>query len=215
VGISSASSGFSVLSRMISILNIQNYQSIKFVQIPGTLYLINRTSFDDLWMDEVCPLFTDSNALSNRINTYRNASIVSTRYTQYMATFPVWNSAPTKGGNYLLKVFLNDDTSKLVFTKRFLVVNTKATVSGIITQPYNNNLFQTHQRVQANVSTAAGQINAFSPQDLKVVMLQNYIWSSANMLTVPQSSEIIEYSDERYHSRRKRRLLICRFAIKK
>jgi len=136
--------------------------------------------------------------LSNRINTYRNASIVSTRYTHYMATFPERNSAPTKGGNYLLKVFLNDDTSKLVFTKRFLVVNTKATVSGIITQPYNNNLFQTHQRVQANVSTAAGQINAFSPQDLKVVMLQNYIWSSANMLDRPTifRGNYYEYSDE-------------------
>ena len=136
--------------------------------------------------------------LSNRINTYRNASIVQTRYTHYMATFPERNSAPTRGGNYLLKVFLNDDTSKLVFTKRFLVVNTKATVSGIITQPYNNNLFQTHQRVQANVSTAAGQINAFSPQDLKIVMLQNYIWSSANMLDRPTifRGNYYEYSDE-------------------
>ena len=136
--------------------------------------------------------------LSNRINTYRNASIVQSRYTHYMATFPERNSAPTRGGNYLLKVFLNDDTSKLVFTKRFLVVNTKATVSGIITQPYNNNLFQTHQRVQANVSTAAGQINAFSPQDLKIVMLQNYIWSSANILDRPTifRGNYYEYSDE-------------------
>ena len=136
--------------------------------------------------------------LSNRIGTYRNSSIVGTRYTHYMATFPERNSAPTRGGNYLLKVFLNDDTSRLVFTKRFLVVNTKATVSGIITQPYNNNFFQTHQRVQANVSTAAGQINAFSPQDLKIVMLQNYIWSTASQVDRPTvfRGNYYEYSDE-------------------
>lgn len=135
---------------------------------------------------------------SNRITTYRSSSIAGTRYTHYMVTFPERNSGPTKGGNYLLKVFLNDDTSKLAFTKRFLVVNTKTAVSGIITQPYNNNYFQTHQRVQANVSTAAGQINPFSPQDLKVVVLQNNVWSSASMIDRPTifRGNYYEYSDE-------------------
>lgn len=135
---------------------------------------------------------------SNRIGTYRNSSIVGTRYTHYQAFLPERNSAPTKGGNYLLKVFLNDDTSKLVFTKRFLVVNLKASVSGLVTQPYNNNFFRTHQRVQATVSTAAGQINPFSPQDLKVVILQNYVWSSASLLDRPSifRGNHYEYSDE-------------------
>lgn len=136
--------------------------------------------------------------LSNRIGTYRTSSLVGTRYTHYTATLPERNSAPTKGGNYLLKVFLNDDTSKIIFTKRFLVVNNKATVSGLVTQPYNNNYFQTHQRVQANVTTAAGQINAFSPQDLKVVMVPNFIWSSATMIDRPTvfRGNYYEYSDE-------------------
>lgn len=135
---------------------------------------------------------------SNRIGTYRNSSIVGTRYTHYQAVFPERNSAPTRGGNYLLKVFLNDDTSKLAFTRRFLVVNTKASVGGIVTQPYNNNYFQTHQRVQATVSTAAGQINTFSPQDLKVVILQNYVWSSASLIDRPSiyRGNHYEYSDE-------------------
>src|SRR4026207_1487755 len=55
---------------------------------------------------------------TNRISTYRNSSIVSTRYTHYQATIPERSSAPTRSGNYLLTVFLNDDISKLVFTKR-------------------------------------------------------------------------------------------------
>ncbi len=135
---------------------------------------------------------------SNRISTYRNSSITGIRYIHYQAFFPEKNSAPTKGGNYLLKVFLNDDTSKLVFTKRFLVVNTKAAVSGIVTQPYNNNFFQTHQRVQANVSTSQGQINSFSPQDLKVVVLQNNVWASASVIDRPTifRGNYYEYSDE-------------------
>ena len=135
---------------------------------------------------------------SNRISTYRSSSITGIRYTHYMATLPERNSAPIKGGNYLLKVFLNDDTSKLAFTKRFLVVNTKTSVSGSVTQPFNNNFFQTHQRVQAMVSTATNQLNAFSPQDLKVVIIQNNVWANASILDRPSifRGNYYEYSDE-------------------
>ena len=135
---------------------------------------------------------------SNRITNYRHSSLAQTRYTHYQAVVPERNGAPSKAGNYLLKVFLNDDTSKLVFTKRMLIVNTKATVSAQVLQPFNTNYFQTHQRVQVNVSTAQGQINAFSPQDLKVVVLQNNIWNNSSLLDRPTvfRGNYYEYSDE-------------------
>ncbi len=135
---------------------------------------------------------------SNRITNYRHSSLAQTRYTHYQAVLPERNGAPSKAGNYLLKVFLNDDTSKLVFTKRMLIVNTKATVSAQVLQPFNTNYFQTHQRVQVNVSTTQGQINAFSPQDLKVVVLQNNIWNNASLLDRPTvfRGNYYEYSDE-------------------
>jgi len=135
---------------------------------------------------------------TNRINTYRNSSLVYTRYTHYQATIPDRSSIPTKSGNYLLKVFLNDDTSKLIFTKRFLVVDNKASVSAQVLQPFNNQLFKTHQRVQVAVSTANAQINAFSPQDLKVVIVQNNVWPAALMINRPTifRGNYYEYSDE-------------------
>jgi hypothetical protein len=135
---------------------------------------------------------------SNRISNYRNSSIAQTRYTHYQAFLPERNSAPVKGGNYLLKVFLNDDTSKLVFTKRLLVINTKATVSATVLQPFNGNFFRTHQRVQVSVSTAAGQITTFSPQDLKVVVVQNNLWASSSVIDRPSifRGNYYEYSDE-------------------
>jgi hypothetical protein len=135
---------------------------------------------------------------SNRITNYRNSSIAQTRYTHYQVSIPERSSAPTKAGNYLLKVFLNDDASKLVFTKRFLVVNPRASVSAKVTQPFNGNYFTTHQRVQLAVSTAAGQVNTFSPQDLKVVVVQNNIWSTASVISRPTifRGNYYEYSDE-------------------
>lgn len=135
---------------------------------------------------------------SNRIGTYRNSSIVQTRYTHYQAFLPERNSAPTRGGNYLLKVFLNDDTTKLAFTKRMLVINSKTSVTARVMQPFNGNFFRTHQRIQVSVSTLSNQITAFSPQDLKVVVVQNNVWRGANVLDRPTifRGNYFEYSDE-------------------
>lgn len=135
---------------------------------------------------------------SNRITTYRNSSIVQTRYTHYQVVFPERGNTITKAGNYLLRVFLNDDKSKLVFTKRFLVVNPKAAVSAQVTQPFNANFFRTHQRVQVAVNTTNAQINTFSPQDLKVVVIQNNNWNGANVIDRPTifRGNYFEYSDE-------------------
>ena len=135
---------------------------------------------------------------TNRITTYRNSSIVSTRYTHYQATIPERSSAPTRSGNYLLNVFLNDDISKLVFTKRFLVVNNKASVSALITQPFNASFFRTHQRVQVTVNTVNAKITAFSPQDLKVAVVQNNVWSAGSIIDRPTifRGNYFEYSDE-------------------
>lgn len=135
---------------------------------------------------------------TNRISTYRTSSIIPTRYTHYQATIPERNSAPTRSGNYLLKVFLNDDTSKLVFTKRFLVVDNKASVSAIVTQPFNSNLFRTHQRVSVTVNTANARINTFSPQDIRVTVVQNNAWASATLMDRPTifRGNYYEYSDE-------------------
>ena len=135
---------------------------------------------------------------TNRISNYRNSTLTQTRYTHYQAVLPERNSAPTKGGNYLLKVFLNDDTSRLAFTKRFLVVNSKLSASAQVLQPYNGNFFQTHQRIQVAVSTAGSQLNAFAPQDLKVVIVQNNIWKDEIVIDRPSifRGNYYEYSDQ-------------------
>src|SRR6187549_277308 len=65
----------------------------------------------------------------NRIGTYRYSSIAFTRYTHYQAILPDRNAVPSRSGNYLLKVFLDGDTSKLVFTRRMYVLEQKAVIA--------------------------------------------------------------------------------------
>ena len=116
---------------------------------------------------------------TTRISNYRYSSISFTKYTHYQAILPDRSSTPIRSGNYLLKVFLNSDTSKLYFTKRFLVVDNKVAIAAQLKQPFNSQLYLTDQRVLVVVNTANARINAMSPQDIKVTVLQNNIWPTA------------------------------------
>jgi hypothetical protein len=150
------------------------------------------------WTPSVLRSFDYTKGFSDvRITNYRNSSIAFTRYTHYQAVIPDRNSAPSRSGNYLLRVFINGDTSRTVFTKRFLVVDNKATVTAQIQQPFNSNFYNTHQKVQVSVNTN-GQINSFNATDVKVTVLQNYTWPSALHLQRPTilRGNYFEFNDE-------------------
>lgn len=114
----------------------------------------------------------------SRITNYRYSSIAFTRYTHYQAILPDRNSYPIKSGNYLLKVYVDGDTSKIAFTKRLLVVDNKSTIAARVTQPFSPQYFRTHQRLEFNVNING--LNTFSAaQQVKVVILQNNRWDNA------------------------------------
>jgi hypothetical protein len=112
-----------------------------------------------------------------RVDNYTLSSIAMTRYTHFQALLPDPNSVPIKSGNYLLKVFLDGDTSKLAFTKRFLVVQTRVPIQSQFMQPQNFQLAHTHQNIQFRLNTAP--VNPPNPMDqIKVDILQNYRWDN-------------------------------------
>jgi len=114
----------------------------------------------------------------NRIQNYRFSSIALQKYTHYSVAVPAPNSVPKKAGNYLLMVYLDSDTTQLAFTRRMLVVDNKAGVSGFIQQPVSPKLFRTSQKVNFSINT--GGLNINNPFDqIKVYILQNYRWDNA------------------------------------
>ena len=132
-----------------------------------------------------------------RISTYRNASIALTKYTHYQANFPDRNCMPTKSGNYLLKVFVNGDTSKLAFTKRFLVVDQKISMAAQVLQPFNQQYFMTHHRLQVQLDTKNFDIR-YPQQQVRVNVLQNYRWDNNLSLSSPTfiKQDMLQYSNE-------------------
>ena len=127
---------------------------------------------------DISPFLYTKGFTQQRIGTYRYSSIALTRYTHYQALLPDRNTTLTMSGNYILKVFLDGDTSKLAFTRRMLVLEQKAAIGGQITQPFTPQLYKTHQKVQFNANING--LDAFSAaQQIKVVILQNNRWDNA------------------------------------
>ncbi len=132
-----------------------------------------------------------------RITQYRVSSISTQDYVHYQASLPDRNCAPSKSGNYLLKIFLNGDTSKLAFTKRMLVVQQLADVGAQIQQPFSSEYFRTYQKVQLVVNKT--KLDVLNPQQqIKTVILQNYRWDATAKMIQPTfiKQNTLEYNSE-------------------
>jgi hypothetical protein len=168
-------------------LNSGNRLELDFDDMDGNVksYYYTMVLCDYNWQPvNLSPFDYIKGFTQNRIATYRYSSLALVRYTHYQAILPEANSMPTRSGNYLLKVFLDGDTSKLVFTKQMLVLDPVTAVSAQIVQPFTPQLFSTHQRLRFNVNIQA--VNAFSAaQQVKVVVLQNNRWDVAQRDIVP------------------------------
>lgn len=190
-----------------------NQQSIPLLNLNGTSRL--QLEFDDMeggyknyyYTYQLCdynwqplqlnPFDYIKGFTQNRIGTYRNSSIAYTRYTHYQALLPEANSMPMKSGNYLLKVYLDGDTSKLAFTRRLYVTDSKAIISGEVVQPLSAQYFNTHQKLRFNVTLK--DINSFSAaQQVKVVILQNNRMDNALKDIAPTFTRgnTLEYNSE-------------------
>ena len=84
---------------------------------------------------------------------------------------------PTLSGNYIVKVFLDGDTSQTVFTRRMLIVESKATVAAQVVQPFIFERAKADQRVKFSV-TIDGLDMFDAGQQVKVMVLQNNRWDN-------------------------------------
>lgn len=134
---------------------------------------------------------------STRITTYRNSALANVKYVHYQATVPDRNSMPTKSGNYLLRVFEDNDTSKMAFAYRLVIVNPTAQIGAQVQQPLGGSFFQVGQKLNIVVQ-ADKQMKVMSPSDVKVAMLQNRNWQTARFFDRPtlMRGNYFEYSDE-------------------
>lgn len=135
--------------------------------------------------------------INKRITDYKPSVISKTRYMHYTVYLPEQGTQPTHSGNYILKVFLDGDTSKLAFTRRLMIVENIAGISAKVQQPFDAGKMYTHQKINFEVNASMLPISSPYTQ-LKVSVLQNYRWDNASMNLQPNfiKGNIYEYNDE-------------------
>jgi len=136
--------------------------------------------------------------MQQRISTYRTSNVALTRYTHYQAVLPDRSCAPKVPGNYILKVFLDGDTSKLAFSRRFLVFVNRAIIAAEVVQPFNASQFRTHQKVEFKINTKNLPQIVNAAQQMAVSILQNGRWDNAAVQLKPvfMTNNILQYNTE-------------------
>ena len=115
-----------------------------------------------------------------RIDEFEFSRNTLVDYVHYQLHFPEADMMPVVSGNYLLIVY-GDNLSDLYFTRRFMVLDQKASISANVPRYCDDlSLSDTHQQLNINVSMPSimgGNIQQYS----NLTIRQNGRWDNASM----------------------------------
>ena len=142
-------------------------------------YIYTLTHCDANWqpsdIDELDYLdgFTENN-----ITDYQFSYNTIAEFTHYSVTLPNEDVRWTKSGNYLLKVYEDEDDLTLAITRRFVVAERIMNPEANFIRPANPEISSTHQQLDLILNYANLRVN--NPQDeISITVLQNGRWDNA------------------------------------
>lgn len=112
------------------------------------------------------------------INEYHFSLNARKTYTNYRLVFPGENITPIKSGNYIIKVYDNDDPNDIVLTKRFMVVEKLIAASPTVIRSTDPEFRNAKHEVDFTLDVS--KMNVTDPYNqVKPVLLQNERWDNA------------------------------------
>lgn len=132
----------------------------------------------------------------DRIMDYSYSSGTVQKYIHYQVRFPNNNINPKLPGNYLLKVYEDNDPAKLIITRRVYVAASAVSIGAEVVPSANVALRAQNQKFNFQVTYAG--LNVQNPYtDIKVLIMQNGRPQTAQLNTRPsyiRGSQLI-YND--------------------
>jgi hypothetical protein len=122
-----------------------------------------------------------------------------TPYVHYYLAIPNNNVRFRVSGNYLLKVYEDEDEKRLVITRRFMVVEPIMQIVPDVVRPTMVSKSETHHEIDFQVNFP--KVNVRNPlRELKAVVLQNGHWQRAiqdvSPLFVRGESAVFDFQDK-------------------
>lgn len=108
----------------------------------------------------------------DKILDYSYSSATFQKYTHYTIKFPNDNIAPKISGNYILKVYEDDDQTKMILTRKFYVMNDQVSISANIVPSGDISNRQSNQKI--NFQLNYGALKVQNPNtDIRTWVMQN------------------------------------------
>jgi Domain of unknown function (DUF5103) len=127
----------------------------------------------DIWPNEYIEGFTE-----DVIDNYHFSFNTRQHFTHYELFFPNDKFRITLSGNYILKVYRDQDQQNLAFTSRFLVVDPQVTINARISK--TSIIDEQDYRQDVSFSILTKQYPIAEPfRDLQVIIRQNGRWDNA------------------------------------
>jgi len=191
--------GFVLTSPIIN-LNTDEKLVLKFDDLEGNSKRMRYTFIhcDAYWKpSDLQPNEYLTGFYEDDITDYKYSFNTLQKYTHYTLTIPSENMKPVLSGNYLLKVYMEDEPTNVVLTRRFMIVDPRVTVTAIVNQPTVVEYRNYKQEVDFSIDKTGYTVN--NPyQDLKVIIQQNGRWDNAirNLKPLYIKGDILDYNYE-------------------
>jgi hypothetical protein len=180
--------------KTIQFYNTSSEQSFPLIHLNSNDQLI--LSFDDLSDDtknlyytiEHCSADWQSSGLiqsqyldgffDNPLTDYRFSNLAKNRYTHYELNIPNQYCKPLLSGNYLLIVFMDNDHSKPLLTRRFMVADNQVSVDAFVDR--SSVIDDRNKKQKINFTINHPELNIANPfEEIKIWVLQNNRWDNA------------------------------------
>ena len=132
----------------------------------------------------------------NKITSYSISSIAAQKYFHYQFNFPNNYCSPKLSGNYILKVYTDNNKDKLIFTKRFFVVENLTELNAIVQAPFDGSITSSHQKIKLAIDVK--NVPNFQNDQLRVKVIQNNRYNDSRVLSTPSfiRGNILEFNNE-------------------
>ncbi len=135
----------------------------------------------------------------SQVQDYDFSFKVKSVYTHYWLTLPNRDFQMKISGNYLLKVYEDEDEKRLAITRRFMVVDNRVNVAAKAVRPARVDKIRTHQEIDFTINHESFEIRN-PQQEISAVVLQNGRWDNAFTGLKPLYSrvgqEVFDYQDK-------------------